>query len=228
MLAIVKYPGGKNGGGAYQKIINQIPSHDTYIEAFAGSAAVARNIRPARQTILIDRNAAAVDALACWIRNSPGAVGITADARSWLASYPWQGGEFVYCDPPYLMETRISRRRLYLCELESEAEHARLLDVLISLPCPVMISGYWSKLYAERLSAWRTLTYEAITRGGKMATEWLWMNYPEPVELHDYRYLGENKQQRQDFKRMQARWRIRLAQMPIQKRRALLAAIKEL
>lgn len=90
-----------------------------------------------------------------------------------------------------------------------------------------MISGYWSQLYATRLADWRTISYKAVTRGGKLATEWLWMNYPEPIELHDYSFLGENKQQRQDFKRMQARWKTKLEQMPIQKRRALLAAIRD-
>ena len=32
------YPGGKNGAGIYQRIINHMPPHETYIEAFLGSA----------------------------------------------------------------------------------------------------------------------------------------------------------------------------------------------
>jgi len=36
----MKYPGGKNSAGTYQRIINQIPPHNVYIEPFAESAAV--------------------------------------------------------------------------------------------------------------------------------------------------------------------------------------------
>ncbi|MGJ8626091.1 MAG: hypothetical protein ACSHXB_03935 [Sulfitobacter sp.] len=39
------YPGGKNGGGAYQRIINHMPPHRFYIEPFLGSGAVLRNKR---------------------------------------------------------------------------------------------------------------------------------------------------------------------------------------
>ena len=37
----MQYPGGKNN--CYQQIINLIPPHDTYIEAFLGSGAVLRH-----------------------------------------------------------------------------------------------------------------------------------------------------------------------------------------
>jgi len=53
-----------------------------------------------------------------------------------------------------------------------------------------MISGYWSELYARELKNWRSISFQAMTRGGFVATEWLWMNYPEPFELHDYSFLG--------------------------------------
>jgi DNA adenine methylase len=66
-----------------------------------------------------------------------------------------------------------------------------------------------------------------MTRGGKPATEYLWMNYPEPVRLHDYRYLGRNFRERQDFKRLRERWLRRLENMPTLKRQALLSAIDE-
>jgi hypothetical protein len=45
--AYMTYPGGKNGTGTFQKIINQMPPHDVYIEAFLGSGAVMRLKRPA-------------------------------------------------------------------------------------------------------------------------------------------------------------------------------------
>jgi DNA adenine methylase len=53
------YPGGKAGSGVYQRLINEIPPHDTYIAAFAGRDAIARWMRPSEKVILIARKYAA-------------------------------------------------------------------------------------------------------------------------------------------------------------------------
>lgn len=53
------------------------------------------------------------------------------------------------------------------------------------------------------------------------------MNYPEPVELHDYRYLGENRTELQRIRRKIERWEGKLARMPVLERQALLAALEK-
>src|ERR1051325_1429659 len=53
---------------------------------------------------------------------------LVGDAIDFLAKYPWQGTEFVYCDPPYLHETRTSRHR-YLFEM-ARVDHVALLEVV--------------------------------------------------------------------------------------------------
>ncbi len=58
-----------------------------------------------------------------------------------------------------------------------------------------------------------------------MATEWIWMNYPAPLELHDYRYLGDTFRERERIKRKSQRWVARLKKMPVLERQALLSAI---
>ena len=65
-----------------------------------------------------------------------------------------------------------------------------------------------------------------MTRGGP-AVEYLWFNFPPPVALHDYRYLGANFRERERIKRQKARWTARLLRMPALQRQALLAAIAE-
>lgn len=311
------YPGGKNGSGVYQKIINLMPPHDVYIEPFLGGGAIMRLKRPASLNIGIDLAASAVSKVQACIassgacgsdaagnsgtrvptlsaisaelagsggasvriagnggprshiagrgvprsplaeesdgrrRRSPKAARPAARYRNSESSEPaarntktceassfsfrrgdgiaflekraFAGCELVYCDPPYLMSTR-KGGRLYEHEM-TVLQHRHLLRVIQGLPCFVMISGYWSKLYAETLRGWNSISFEAMTRGGSTATEWVWFNFPAPIELHDYRYLGENFRQRERIKRKKQRWVARLERMPGLERQALLAAI---
>jgi site-specific DNA-adenine methylase len=221
----MNYPGGKNH--VYQKIINLIPPHRVYIECFAGSGAILRNKKPATAgNIAIDTDASALANIA---QNNDGAVQLVqADALEWLRAYLFQGDEFVYVDPPYLMSTRRQHRHIYRYEMGSEAQHYELLLCLRGLPCKVMLSGYWSELYNQMLTGWYTVSFETVTRGGGKATEWLWMNYPKPLQLHEYTYLGDNFRERERIKRKKARWVERLKRMDIHERQALLAAVGEL
>lgn len=217
------YPGGK--GAVFQKIINLIPPHRVYVESHAGGAAVALNKRPARLNYLIDLDPAPLANIA--IPDAARWRLVNADAVTWLSRYDFQGDEFIYCDPPYLMSTRRQHRPIYRYELMTPAEHLELLDCLKALPCKVMISGYHSDLYEQALVGWYTETFQAMTRGGQMATEWVWMNYPAPVALHDYSYLGDNFRERERIKRKKQRWAAKWANLPRLERQAILSAIAE-
>jgi len=222
------YPGGKSGDGIFHKIINQIPPHDVYIEPFLGGGAIMLNKRRASSSIVIDSDA---DVLTDFV-GQPGVIVECGDAISLLpdlvATLVSDGKNvFVYADPPYLLETRKSKRPIYKNEMMSEHAHSLLLAMLQKLPCMVALSGYWSSLYESSLQEWRSINFQARTRGGT-ATEWLWMNYPEPLELHDYRYLGGNFREREKITRQRKRWRARLARMSALQRYALLSSIAEL
>lgn len=87
-----------------------------------------------------------------------------------------------YVDPPYLPETRSvgNRRRgagyhVYQHELET-ADHVRLLDLLSDLEGMVVLSGYPSPLYDERLVGWATHKWQAYADGGMPRTEMVWLN----------------------------------------------------
>ncbi len=217
------YPGGKAGAGVVQRIVNQMPPHRAYIEPFLGSGAVMKAKRPADVNIGVDLDGSAIAGFDGEVPQSLEL--ITGDGIGFLESYPWRGDELVYCDPPYLLSTRRQHRSIYRCELESDEDHLRFLAIAAKVPARVMISGYWSEMYAERLRSWRAISFQAVTRGGSLATEWLWMNYPEPAELHDYRFLGETFRERERIKRKTNRWVSRLERMPILERRALAAAL---
>ncbi len=225
----MKYPGGKNHGSSYPRIINQIPPHELYIEPFAGSAAIRRMMRPCRQSILVDLDPGALGRLAELV--PPGTELLKANGLDWLMydrlclekNMP---PTVVYCDPPYLASSCASRLRYK--HVLSDGDHTRLLCRLKQLRCYVLISGYWSGLYANLLNDWRLIHWPQITRGGTWAEECLWMNFPQPVELHDYRYLGEGFRERQDIRRMQQRWSRKLAAMTTLKRQALLSVLADL
>lgn len=80
------YPGGKNS--VYQKIINLIPPHRVYIEPFMGSAAIARNKRPAQENYLIDLDPEVVKAAAIGKNGGARWEIICGDALAWLQGYP--------------------------------------------------------------------------------------------------------------------------------------------
>ena len=103
-----------------------------------------------------------------------------ADSVNRINKLPLTPDTFIYCDPPYLLDTRADPRPRYKFEYTTE-QHQEFLDVIKILPCKIMISGYWSELYATRLKGWWTHSYQAVTRGGTLATEWIWMNYPPPA-----------------------------------------------
>lgn len=220
------YPGGKNGSGVFQAIINQMPRHSKYIEGFLGSGSILRLKKPAAASIGIETDAAVIGRFPAG--KVPGLSLLNLDVMEWLKENgPGFGPDvLIYLDPPYLLETRKSQRPLYKHEFSTPEQHTALLTLILSLRCMVAISGYQSALYADLLNRWRLVTFNAKTRQG-VATECLWMNYREPLELHDDRYLGENYRERQDIKRKKARWLKNLAAMKPTERHAFMAAIAE-
>jgi site-specific DNA-adenine methylase len=216
----MKFPGGK--GGTYQKYINLMPPHEVYMESHLGGGAIMRYKRRARRSIGIEIDP---EVIGIWTNmNQIDFELIHGNAITFLKRYPFTGKELVYCDPPYLRETRKKYYPIYKYEY-SLAQHIELLEVIKSIPCMVMISGYESRLYMESLNNWHTYSFQAATHHG-MATEWIWMNYPPPVQLHDYRYLGDNFREREKIKRKSKRWATRYKSMPVLERQALLSALQ--
>ncbi len=221
MYMFKRYSGGKGQYGIYQSIINLMPPHEVYIETHLGGGAIMRNKLQAMRNIGVEIDPKVID---IWKKdNSLDIELIHADAISYLKGYKFTGKELIYCDPPYVRETRRKKVKLYKYEYTID-NHIELLDVIKSLPCKVMISGYESELYKESLKDWHSHVFQAGCHHG-MGTEWLWMNYPAPVELHDYRYLGDTFRQREKIKKKTKTWVKKFQSMPVLERQALLHAI---
>lgn len=218
------YPGSKGASGVAERIISLMPRHSTYIEGFAGMAAVYRLKRRASTTFLIEKNYSTYVALSP--AASPGVVVLQEDFLLWIMQ-PEQRwlltpDTLIYLDPPYLRETRT--RLLYECEFETPEQHTQLLKLILGLPCRVMISGYYSTLYMEMLASWRVEHFTAGTRGGGRE-EYVWMNYPWGLALHDTRFLGDGYRERERIRRKKKRWASRLAAMPQDERQAIAEAL---
>lgn len=87
-----------------------------------------------------------------------------------------------YVDPPYLHSTRseatMGRRKYYRHEM-SDWQHLELITALQNLQGMVVLSGYHSPMYAERLADWPRFTTTSAgnaRRGTKINTEVLWLN----------------------------------------------------
>lgn len=223
------YAGGKAGAGVFQNIINLMPPHTTYVEAFFGDGAIMRNKRPAHCSIGIDLDPAIqekfLDAAFDNIQNFNVRIG---DALEILPKLNLEKTALVYCDPPYLLEVRKSKSKIYNNEMMTEGYHRALLKVIKRLDCMVLISGYRSKLYDETLDGWRTHDFYTTNRAGHRVLETVWINYQEPLELHDYKFLGADFRERERIKRKRKRWKQKLESMPALERHALMATIEEL
>jgi site-specific DNA-adenine methylase len=202
------YFGGKAQDGVYQAIINQIPMHDRYIELFLGGGAIMLKKKPAHRSIGVEIDEKAFLAFPWDQKINPTILNqCVFQFLSTAGKITFTRSTFVYVDPPYPHETRGKTR--YKHEL-TDYQHIQLLNRLRNLSCSIAISTYPNPLYSEMLSDWRVLEYNSTDRSGKARTENLFMNYPEPLILHDNRYIGENAGSRQDIKRRIVRTKKRL------------------
>ena len=211
------YFGSKATSGLCQAIIALMPPHDTYVETHLGGGAIMQRKPPALHNIGIDRDPRALARFHC---DYPVET-IHGDAHQFLAAYPFQGRELIYCDPPYLQHTRTSGRH-YRFDYE-EADHIALLTLLKRLPCSVILSGYPSALYDAQLDGWRSLEVQVMNQAG-VRTEKLWCNFT-PERLFWARYAGKNFTDRQRIKRKAESWARRYQALPQAERLAVLAGL---
>jgi len=211
------YFGSKATSGLCQPIIALMPPHDTYIETHLGGGAIMQRKPPALHNIAIDLDPAALARFTCDYPVEK----VCGCAHQYLRTFDFQGRELLYCDPPYLHHTRSSKRR-YRFEYE-EQDHVQLLELLKSLPCSVILSGYPSALYDDLLGQWRTLELQVMNQGG-VRTEKLWFNFT-PDRVHWPAYAGRNFTHRQSIKRKAHSWGRRYQAMPPAERLAVLSSI---
>ncbi|NKJ43697.1 DNA adenine methylase [Novosphingobium sp. SG720] len=87
-----------------------------------------------------------------------------------------------YLDPPYMPETRSTKSRkpgdryhTYAFEM-TNGDHLALLEACCASQAMIVLSGYPTDLYMERLSDWQCVTIDARAHRNSPRTECLWLN----------------------------------------------------
>jgi DNA adenine methylase len=107
-----------------------------------------------------------------------------------------------YLDPPYVHATRQTTEEYGDQEMHDQ-KHTELLDLLLTLKGKVMLSGYPSSLYDDKLAAWHKVDFDlpnnsAAGEWKQRMTERIWCNFaPEThkVEKHVERVIKPEKQE---------------------------------
>jgi site-specific DNA-adenine methylase len=240
------YNGGKSGSGTYQQIINHIPPHNIYIEPFAGHIGIFRKIRRSSISILNDTDPEVFSSIVdyCCLQRKefdhyhdffqgslldkptkPIVILRNNDYSVIMDRFKENADAFIYCDPPYPMHKRISQQKLYRFDWEREDQHADFLKLASNCKCAVMISSYPNDQYNAALKGWHTHKFYSTIRGGRRAEEIIYMNYPPPVILHDFQYLGKNYRERDNLKRKVKRNLDKLNRLPANERTAIISSI---
>lgn len=87
----------------------------------------------------------------------------------------------IYCDPPYVLGTRHGKQ--YRHEMADE-DHEELLDVLLHHKGKVLLSGYDTDLYKQKLSGWHRETTTAYSQVSSKKKEVLWMNFEPSNQMN--------------------------------------------
>ncbi|MEQ9823463.1 MAG: DNA adenine methylase [Puniceicoccaceae bacterium] len=139
-----------------------------------------------RHSAYNNRHSSGVD----W-RNLPDAIpavvdrlrGVVIENRDYREILPkWDlDGTVIYCDPPYVMNTRSGGGR-YTHEF-SDTDHCEMAEHLHRLRSAwVMVSGYDCPLYRELFAGWAVSHKTTQTDRGTARTETLWLSPNFPIK----------------------------------------------
>lgn len=215
------YPGNKNSQGLAQWIINIMPPHEVFIELFLGSGGIMSMKDKAQLNIGCDLNTEIANS---WKQlqgtqyrffNLPARVVASIYSRSHKKI-------LFYADPPYTF-FRKTKRNIYKHEMSNQ-DHIDLCNIAANSKHNWIISGYECDLYNLLLPDWNKQT-KVVNVQGKKAVECIWYNFPAPVDIHDYRYLGKNRTDRQRIKRKVESWKRSFNELPVLEQKLILKAL---
>lgn len=232
MSILTNYPGAKTNSGIIQFLINNIPVHDRYFELFAGSAQLFRTKRPANVSYLndvdIDVTRALFNEFGEDIRNEFNSISFVDFVLKYKDNErDFNRDCFLYLDPPYPECSRRNGRKYYKYEMLDNKAHITFLTLCKTIDANIMISTRENDLYDEHLPGWRKKVFNTVDRVGPVQ-EVIYMNYPEPNQLHQYDYVGEDFTDRQRIKRKLERIVRKIGALPVYERHLIMQALNDI
>lgn len=102
----------------------------------------------------------------------------------------------IYCDPPYVHETRDIRRNnhAYVYEMTDE-EHIQLSETLKASKSMIVLSGYRCPLYDDLYIGWERQDFATHADGASDRVESVWLN-PYCSRMQDQRHLFDQEAMR--------------------------------
>ncbi|WP_318066673.1 DNA adenine methylase [Clostridium boliviensis] len=94
----------------------------------------------------------------------------------------------IYADPPYVLSERHGKQYRY--EMVEDKQHHDLIDVLQAHKGPVLLSGYDSELYNDRLSNWYREETTCYSQVSSKKREILWMNFEPAGQTNIYDFIS--------------------------------------
>lgn len=227
-----RYNGGKSGNGVYQTIINLLPPMHTFVSAFIGNGGVERRFNLPPCNYFCDVNETVVDAwkvvLNGYNKKNPGKkinIGKAPAMRTIKYFAESDKSTLIYCDPPYLFDTRASQQKLYGQFEWSYDDHVKFLQEIVKCSCNVLITHPPHILYENLLTGWNVKDFTSVTSSGQKMHDRCWYNYPTPTILQDYTHLGNDYRERELIKNKTARHMAKLQRLPEAERNAILSAV---
>ncbi len=196
-MIIKNYTGAKGGQTILPILANHMPKSKRYFSFFLGGGSLefSRDFKDCKW-ICSDKSASVQKHF------STSAPGVTV-YKSWqqlVENYVFTSDDFIFCDPPYLFETRRTGLKYYQHEFNYE-NHVEFLDFIGQTQAKVLVTHPKNLLYSSQLSNFRELDFTYNTRNG-MFYDCMYMNYnSSTLDLVTYKYLGYNNTDRQRIKR---------------------------
>lgn len=174
---------------AYQFFYVNRTSHNG-IGGFSCNTIVRRNMCKSVSDML-----SAIDRMDALHQRMSKVVVLNRDAISLVEKY-CDENVFLYCDPPYVWDTRGEAR--YDVDMSNE-QHMRFIETCLKSKAKILISGYDHPLYDRFVdNGWEKIQFDVKTVSGTMQpktkTETLWRNYKDLNHEKGERICGDKMQ----------------------------------
>lgn len=189
------YVGNKNFNGSVQKLAALIPKSNRYFSFCTGMGGLEfSDLLNGINWICAERDTG----LHSYIKLHCSTVFSTY--QDLVVNFTFNGSDFIFFDPPYVLSSRRSGRKYYKHEW-SVSQHYQALQFISATSAMVMLTHPPCKLYFDALPHFKFIPFNYASRHG-IFNDGIWVNYDiSQLELATTAAVGQNAMERQMIKR---------------------------